>query len=146
MVLWFRHQWVSLFSQWILKWLGAQIVIWTFMTKWLEWKRVGGERVCALYLLLHYCRMKQGCQMSKYPTGYTLMKMIFSKLSSFPKVCKVTTWVRLTVLSYNRACRDSPLVRVSEPISCRVQTGNWKYRDLCLKQKNIEINVYNWKT
>jgi hypothetical protein len=32
-------------------------------------KRVGRARVCALYSLLH-CHMKQGCQMSKYPTGF----------------------------------------------------------------------------
>ncbi len=30
---------------------------------------MGGAWVCALYYLLH-CHTKQGCQMSKYPTGY----------------------------------------------------------------------------
>ncbi len=32
-------------------------------------KKVGGTRVCALYSFPH-CHMMQGCQMSKYPTGY----------------------------------------------------------------------------
>jgi hypothetical protein len=32
-------------------------------------KRVGLAWVCAFYYLPH-CHMKQGCQMSKYPTGY----------------------------------------------------------------------------
>jgi hypothetical protein len=103
-------------------------------------------------LFIHFCIIAAWSRVAKwdiYSTEYPLMKIILplaSKLSSFQKVYKVTTWVRLTVLSYNRACRDSPLVRIPEPISCRVQTGNWKYRALCLKLKNLESNVYNWKT
>ena len=38
------------------------------MTKWSEWKKVGGAWVCALYYLPH-CHMKQSCQMDKYPAG-----------------------------------------------------------------------------
>ncbi len=41
------------------------------MTNGQSGKRVGGAWVCALYYLLH-CHIKQGCQMTKYPTGYNV--------------------------------------------------------------------------
>ncbi len=49
--------------------MGAQKEIWTLWPNGQSGKRVGGAWVFALFYLPH-CHMKQGCQMSKYLTGY----------------------------------------------------------------------------
>jgi hypothetical protein len=56
--------------------VGAQILIWNLKPSGQSGKRVGGAWVCPLYYLPH-CHMKQGCQMSKYPTGYIQSQTLY---------------------------------------------------------------------
>ncbi len=49
--------------------MGAQIVIWAFYDQVVKVEKGWVEQEFVL-LIIQHCQIKQGCQMSIYPTGY----------------------------------------------------------------------------
>jgi len=77
-------------------------VIWTFYDQVVKVEKgVGGARVCALNLLQH-CQVKQGCQMSKYPTGYILLALLIETIYLSDFVTVLTKFERKWLFRFSR--------------------------------------------
>ncbi len=67
------------------------------MAKWSKWKRGGWSKSLFSQLLQHY-QVKQGCQKSKYPTGYLAKIKMYYHEACHCKVVVSNHW------SNNAAC------------------------------------------